>query len=852
MACLFCGYADCAPGAFCGWCGNTFDSSDLPDSEAAVRSYVQHLRDTLFEPMVAPLQALEPGYDGAADDSVRKRLRLSFAASQRIHAELLKLQERVKPLLELKLEFDSNLNEAYADADVKLRFQLTNTSSDLSISKATFFWDDPDWEDNRDFLAATQTSVAPGKKAVISGNHVFKRGGDKSISAMFMRVDRLSESVLLRLHTIDFYVGNPKVSVQNIIHNTNTTQVSVEGTGAIFRAGEIGAAPAQVVEERPRGERWVDVAFSYVHDDEFSDDKVDRAARDLKFPRPHRIEPNSKHEAASVSDGLLSSGATLRPVTEASTQSTNGPSLISARGGATGTLRCQCGAVIKPGNRLCIGCGAPVGGALPAAQPIAESAPVVTEPAVGLHCSHCGAAGGTGRWCGGCGRPFVPAVSVTSGDVSVHASTAPIKQSSSGPDAAQPKESVQSSLSASMDAEDEAAALVPIDDLGTLPEAARALLDVFMHLASDRAFSMDACTLELGQRILARVPDPDLGDLVGLLAPSVKSLQYDGDDPSLLAGFGGEAVTVVTHAGLTSPLRCKLWGELAELSFRARQLGRGRFVVSLADGDYTWPGGLFDLRTRQLDNVEALCAYGNAVLGRLRDLDAEIAGGFQELAGTTLLAKTERDPDDRQVDQEVAGQVNEEQAEQHDEYVPDPVTEARWTVMRRFFGVFSFAMQRCSEKQARAIYCGEHVDGQLLGRLWNSARMSGSGMVVVCIDPNAGEFSIDGKLTGWKGQASVLSLEGVYHMIRGDQSEYRLDGFNAFLSWRKFFLDFNADLFIRDAAADIWLGTADKLFFLGAHCEYASNVLQWDYFEEFVKPELLTSFDEFKATVLET
>ena len=855
LSCLFCGDPDGRPGVFCQICGEEWGESDLLDRESALHNYKVYLRDSLFDTGVKPLK---PGSQ-EAQESIRKRLKVSFGSAQKVRSELGALHDQVKPLLDFELQFDANLNGAYANADTKLRFRLKNTSAEMPIQKAALFWDDPDWEDDRDFSATAPAAVRTGGDIVISHNHVFKRSGDKSISHMFLRITRFGDSALLRLHTFDFFVGNPNVNVQNIIHNTNTTQVSVEGTGAIFKAGEIGTTATRVTEEATKEARWVSVAFSYVFDDEFDDPKVQRAARDLQHTLPQRDAAASAKAMSSHAQGLVSSSASVNPAPgiEAAAKSAGSPGTpVGVSPGRAGELTCLgCGSALKPGARFCFGCGTPAP-QVSTPQEAAASAPASMR----LFCGRCGAQGEPGaKFCPDCGGIFGAATAAPAAAAAADTGSGTVAAAPVAPAAALAPVAPAAPVAGAVREQsiEEYAPLTDLSELTDISTSVEALHSLCRRFAADRTLSIADCSLDLLQVLYTCVPDPDMEHMVGLLVHDPESVFYDNKQASLIAGFSG-AATVFTRWGVTrvesngvsvESTRSDDWRHLPHLAFTLKQFGRGSFIVSLSEGFDALPGGLYDLRLRPVDNVQGLCEYGNELLERIRDLDQQLYGHLDHEG-------EEDDEDEDEEDDDLSASEDAQSATDDAQEWPfpdpvDPALAARWGAMKRFFSVFSFTMQRCSEKQARAIYSGDHVSEDLLMTLWGAANMSGSGMVVVCIEPSNGEFSIEGKLTGWRGNASVLSLEGVYHMARGDQGDYKLDGFNAFLSWPRLFNEINADLYIREVAADIWFGTPDKYFILGSYCEYASNVLQWDYFEEFVKQELLSSFELFKQTVLQ-
>ena len=164
-----------------------------------------------------------------------------------------------------------------------------------------------------------------------------------------------------------------------------------------------------------------------------------------------------------------------------------------------------------------------------------------------------------------------------------------------------------------------------------------------------------------------------------------------------------------------------------------------------------------------------------------------------------------------------------------------------------FFAILSLSLQQCSETNPKSVFVGDEITPEHLHALHAAFGEAGVGPYAVAVDPSQVELSYDGKLTGWKGFATALTPEGLFHLARADDGRYKTDGKNSFLAWRKFFNDYGGGLQIREDGPDLWLGTSDKVMVRSTYCDYSSNIAQWDYFEDFVKSDLLKALQTLKA-----
>ena len=163
----------------------------------------------------------------------------------------------------------------------------------------------------------------------------------------------------------------------------------------------------------------------------------------------------------------------------------------------------------------------------------------------------------------------------------------------------------------------------------------------------------------------------------------------------------------------------------------------------------------------------------------------------------------------------------------------------------RFFQLFGFCMQGCVESSPRSVFTRQAVDPNLWDSIYHSLQYRGYPLLALCLEPQRALVSQQGRLSGWVGPASGVSVEGVFHLLK-DEGEVKADGENYFLPWATFFGGLKASIFIREVGPDVWLGAPAKFFIHGAYRDYSDNVMQWDYFQEFIKRKLIELFDEIR------
>ena len=210
--------------------------------------------------------------------------------------------------------------------------------------------------------------------------------------------------------------------------------------------------------------------------------------------------------------------------------------------------------------------------------------------------------------------------------------------------------------------------------------------------------------------------------------------------------------------------------------------------------------------------------------------------------------------------------VNEESSNNQSEELADEITEAdeleddgqleddELTIAARsFFAMFAFVSQRCNEAYDRPLHLLiEEDDGgdisldlaQTIQSLFPNSKL-----IAISEEDLDSEHDEEGRLSGWRGPATAITRDGVFHIDSSGDGEYALDGKNSFLSWQKLFGELKAGLMIRDDIPDIWIGTNQTLFIRGTYVDYSNHINEWIYFNDFVRKEFLERLRIFKDEI---
>jgi len=221
---------------------------DLPQQ---VERYASFLKDIFFDHSIEEIEGMSKG--------TRDRLKISIIAHRKIVEELSNLKAKVAHLFQFKLEFDQNVQDAYAGHDTYLKFRFTNLS-DSEFFKVTLDWDDPETPDELDLKIPGRNLVKPRSTSELAGAHVFQRVGIKEIADLYITVtDQLGEQALFRASPFSFKVQNLD---QKITKNITThQQISIEGRGVVDASGIGSDRGAQESSFNPN---WINLSLTYI------------------------------------------------------------------------------------------------------------------------------------------------------------------------------------------------------------------------------------------------------------------------------------------------------------------------------------------------------------------------------------------------------------------------------------------------------------------------------------------------------------------------------------------------------------------------------------------------------------
>ena len=223
--CCFCGslernFAD----KFCAICGSRWVEETILDAPDEVAQYCANL-----------YEIFESSNDDPNSDEIkemRKRYKISLSVHSHLVKELIAKLKVVEGLSDFSLEFDENINDAYAKEDTFLRFKFINRSKSVRIKSALLEWDDPETTDNMDYKAKSQSPIKPTEFCELTSTHVFQRSGRKHISEMYLTVENnFGNSAKFLVNTIYFSVKNLD---QKVVNNISThTQINMNEMGIL-------------------------------------------------------------------------------------------------------------------------------------------------------------------------------------------------------------------------------------------------------------------------------------------------------------------------------------------------------------------------------------------------------------------------------------------------------------------------------------------------------------------------------------------------------------------------------------------------------------------------------------------
>jgi len=248
--CVFCGLRGTSEAAsICSSCGPSKNwPSETVDQPDAVQNYLVSVRNFYFSASDSDVDKFSL--------RIRERLKISFKFHQLFLSILSKEKARISPLSQFKIEFNTNVADAFAGHDTYLNFRFTNISEE-ELYTVNLDWDDPETPDDQDLHIVTRQPIKPYVAQQIGGSHIFLRMGIKEIADLRVAVtNQFDERVIFQAASFTFTVGNPDQRITNLTH----TQISIEGRGVIDASG-IGA---QTSTTKETGESWAELICTYL------------------------------------------------------------------------------------------------------------------------------------------------------------------------------------------------------------------------------------------------------------------------------------------------------------------------------------------------------------------------------------------------------------------------------------------------------------------------------------------------------------------------------------------------------------------------------------------------------------
>ena len=163
--CQSCGNIFSNPSAkFCSECGhdNSWPVHEVDRSDT-VKKYVMAFHQIFFD------VESTPDFISTNSHRLRERFKISFERHEVISEAFVSKKNALASMLDLQLEFDENVIDAYAGHDTHLCFRIKNPARSSEMFKVTLDWDDPDTPDHMDYKASTPGFIKPGQQVEVAG-----------------------------------------------------------------------------------------------------------------------------------------------------------------------------------------------------------------------------------------------------------------------------------------------------------------------------------------------------------------------------------------------------------------------------------------------------------------------------------------------------------------------------------------------------------------------------------------------------------------------------------------------------------------------------------------------------------
>jgi len=330
--CQSCGNIFSNPSAkFCSECGhdNSWPAHEVDRSDT-VKKYVMAFHQLYFD------------VDSTSEfitinaQKLRERFKITFEKHETIIQAFESKKSTLASMLDVQLDFDENVIDAYAGHDTHLCFRITNPAGSPEMFKVTLDWDDPDTPDHMDYKASSSGFIKPGQQVEVAGTHVFSRSGPKEIAELFLTIEnQFFDKVRFLVSPFRFKVGN---AGQQVVNNITThNQISIEGRGVVDASGAGTEQKLASIDTTPR---WKRLQFTLIAEEEFVD----------------QLSGSSNHSSSNHSSATESIAAKSAPIqsqiSESEFDESDIPALFRAAEQGNATAQQKLGKAYRDGKYI--------------------------------------------------------------------------------------------------------------------------------------------------------------------------------------------------------------------------------------------------------------------------------------------------------------------------------------------------------------------------------------------------------------------------------------------------------------------------------------------------------------------
>ena len=867
--CLCCNESRDYEEPVCGNCGADWKTVEALDLDTQL---------TRYKAQVEKMLAQDP--NGTFDvqfRNLRKAFKISYDAHQEIQKKFLTSIKAIAHLKTFQIEFNHNVQDAFAGQHTLLEFRFTNLSTTNYFGKVRLHWDDDETSDDMDYVAECDDLIAPEQVILLQETHVFQTPGAKVVKKLEIIVEGTSGEVA------KFVASNFQLKIEDptkTVFNSFTNNTNI--TARLMSEVDVGANAAAPVVTADKSPRWEKLSFIWV-----ADETTTNAAAS---PATNKTTPAAPPESPSTNDQQ-----------------------------EAGAIDCpSCGTSNPPGSVFCSDCGTPLTSrtatvaSSPPGQPSVEERSNATP------------------------LPSTPEVEVGDLRGAVEQCFEHLRKFSALASSSASK-GVFSAVDFSFDLLEQIHDVTPDNELDAIvgmvcekPTGVEVDDEDFITNFVGKASVVslmgitvvdndDPEQLHFQQHLWEELSTASYGIFRQRFGPNSYIISIG--NPSTNESFPGlrfdmrrykgeesiENMYEKTSASLAqifsfclskpaddsniveSPLDLAAQASSSEVLLEAET----SLHSDLAEDSPTWVkcihpecGNFNPSDTKfcsecgtnqQATTSDVIHCHACSTPVSAGVLYCPECGTAQTpIAGAAMVAPTEILVEAPAAIEEAPVQVPPEPevsevetiAEELPQLVvpeppPEPAIDPRQLLINQRFAErerlltgylkhLATATQLCIEGAPKSIFIDTEVSPELKSILSATVEAWANEPIAICLEPHQTECTEDGELLGWSGPASVVSAHGIFHMEQNQHGSYQFEGSNYFLSWEKFFFEFNAGLVLREVGPDLWMGTNDKYLIRGTYADYSINVLQWDYFEDFVKQTLLTTLDSFKHSVQHT